>query len=458
MSGKRRRQLQGRILSFYACAPDPPVAGGAAVLEVVIASGRAVDEVAGAFAVAWHTVQATINMAIMTLPAVDDITVRLLGIDEHRFRTVRFFRDPAANNGQGAWKRVEPWMTTFVNLQTGQVIGVVDGRDTAAVATWLAARSPAWRDRVEVVAIDPSAAFRATVTRALPTARVSVDHFHLVQLANLMVTQVRQRVAREQLGHRGRKDNSAWAHRLLLLRAGDRLSPAALDRLFKIFAHGDPTDEHGAAWAVKERLRMLLATTDLPAADTARGLLGIAVVSADTAECWKLWNTINAWWTEIETFIETRVTNARTEAANTAIKQIKRTGRGYRNHDNYQARILLRSARQTRRRSPLNQQATTLNCGWPKNDPVRVLAIFTLRSPDVVETTFVRVPLRCVVLVSFCSCRAAPMCSVASASTSAWRIVWSRVRINLESSALRIASVNSSRADWFRVIASSLLS
>ncbi len=193
-------------------------------------------------------------------------------------------------------------------------------------------------------------------------ARVSVDHFHLIQLANLMVTQVRQRVAREQLGHRGRKDNAAWAHRLLLLRAGDRLSPAALDRLFKVFAHDDPTDELGAAWGVKERLRMLLATTDLDAADTARGMLGITVVSADMDECWKLWNTINAWWDEIETFIETRVTNARTEAANTAIKQIKRTGRGYRNHQHYQARILLRSARQTRRRSPLNQQATTSNC------------------------------------------------------------------------------------------------
>ena len=39
-----------------------------------------------------------------------------------------------------------------------------------------------------------------------------------------------------------------------------------------------------------------------------------------------------------------RVTNARTEAANTGIKQIKRTGRGYRNPAHYQARILLTSA------------------------------------------------------------------------------------------------------------------
>lgn len=113
----------------------------AAVLEAVVASGRAVDEVAAAFAVAWWTVQATINAAVMTLPAVDDVRVRLLGIDEHRFRTVKFFRDPEANDGRGGWKRVEPWMTTFVNLQTGQVVGVVDGRDSTAVATWLAART-----------------------------------------------------------------------------------------------------------------------------------------------------------------------------------------------------------------------------------------------------------------------------------------------------------------------------
>jgi hypothetical protein len=146
-----------------------------------------------------------------------------------------------------------------------------------------------------------------------------VDHWHLVRLAILMVTKVRQRVAQETKGHRGRKDDLAWAHRMLLLRAGDKLSERAVHRLDRVFAHDDPTGEVGAAWGVKERLRMLLACTDLDTADTARGLL------------------------------------ARTEAANTA---------SYRNHRHYQARILLRSHRQTRRRrTRLNQQATTANCG-----------------------------------------------------------------------------------------------
>jgi len=40
-------------------------------------------------------------------------------------------------------------------------------------------------------------------------------------------------------------------------------------------------------------------------------------------------------WTEIEVFLITGVTNSRTEAANTSIKQLKRTGRGYRTAEHY---------------------------------------------------------------------------------------------------------------------------
>ncbi|MDQ2849520.1 MAG: transposase, partial [Actinomycetota bacterium] len=46
-------------------------------------------------------------------------------------------------------------------------------------------------------------------------------------------------------------------------------------------------------------------------------------------------------WAAIEVFITTRVTNAKTEAANVTIKNIKRCGRGYRSHANYQCRIML---------------------------------------------------------------------------------------------------------------------
>ena len=73
-------------------------------------------------------------------------------------------------------------------------------------------------------------------------------------------------------------------------------------------------------------------------------ILGCYVIAADMDETWRLWHTIQAWWPAIEVLIRTGVTNARTEAANTGIKQIKRIGRGYRNPAHYRARILLTSA------------------------------------------------------------------------------------------------------------------
>jgi transposase len=270
----------------------------------------------------------------------DSVVVRRLGIDEHRYRSVRFFRDPATN----AWRRYEPWMTTFVDADTGRVLGVVDGRDSAGVAAWLTARSQEWRDRVEVVAIDPSAAFRKALREHLPHAAVSVDAFHLVKLANDAVTTVRQRVSRELKGRRGRKIDASWANRRLLLRAGDTLSQSALRRLGDTLRRDDPTNEIGAAWAVKEQLRRLLGSGSLAKAAARRQVLDEYVRAARMPETDRLAATLTAWWPQIEVLIVTGVTNARTEAANTSIKQIKRTGRGFRNPDHYRARILLASA------------------------------------------------------------------------------------------------------------------
>ena len=311
-----------------------------AALEAVAWAGRAVLEVAACLGVAWWTVQAVINTAATAMADPDSLPVRHLGIDEHRYRRVRFFRDPDT----AKWCRYEPWMTTLVDADTGSVLGVVDGRGSAGVKAWLDARSSAWRNGVQVVAIDPSAAFRKAITDALPHAAVSVDHFHLVQLANQMLTMVRQRVSRDLKGRRGRAIDSSWANRRLLLRGHDTLSTKARTRLIKTLREDDPTQEIGAAWGIKEQLRTLLACGSLADAQEEKMRLGYYVMVADMPETWRLWETINVWWTEIEVFLVTGVTNARTEAANTSIKQLKRTGRGYRNAEHYKARILLRSA------------------------------------------------------------------------------------------------------------------
>ena len=59
----------------------------------------------------------------------------------------------------------------------------------------------------------------------MPQAKIVLDHFLLVMLANKMPTDVRQRVQHAQQGRRGMKVAPAWAHRRLPLRAGAELSP-----------------------------------------------------------------------------------------------------------------------------------------------------------------------------------------------------------------------------------------
>lgn len=58
---------------------------------------------------------------VLTLPDVDELRPRMLGIDEHRFRSVRYFPDP----GSSSWIWHEPCMTTIVDMDTGQRLHLV---------------------------------------------------------------------------------------------------------------------------------------------------------------------------------------------------------------------------------------------------------------------------------------------------------------------------------------------
>lgn len=69
-------------------------------------------------------------------------------------------------------------------------------------------QNQAWRDRIEVVAINPPAAFKKTITGYLPNAKITVDPFHLAQLGNLCLTRVRQHLTHDLHQHRDRKTRS----------------------------------------------------------------------------------------------------------------------------------------------------------------------------------------------------------------------------------------------------------
>jgi transposase len=124
-----------------------------------------------------------------------------LGIDETRFRSVRWILDGIT------WKRSDPWLTSFVDCSRGgpgSLLGLAPGRTGECVRECLGEQSEAFRRRIEIVVIDPSAPYASSIRAGLSNTKVAVDIWHLVALANQMVTEVRQRATREQLGRRGR--------------------------------------------------------------------------------------------------------------------------------------------------------------------------------------------------------------------------------------------------------------
>jgi transposase len=285
--------------------------------------------------------------------------VCVLGIDETRRGKIRWVQDPVTGKWRVAHDR---WHTAVVDAAgTGGLLAHIDGRTAAKVSEWLLAQPDSWRAGITHVTIDLSASYLRAVTDALPDAVVVADRFHLVQLANQMLTDVRQRATRDVRGRRGRKKDPEWAARRRLLTAHERLTPETFARLWNSLVHaGDPGVEILHAYTVKENLRQLL---DLAGSNPDRDVISHRLwrfydqaASSTSPEVHRLAATIEAWWPAVEAAINTGYSNARSEGYNRLAKHQGRNAFGFRNVNNHRRRIRWACTRQYRRATALTTQ------------------------------------------------------------------------------------------------------
>jgi len=99
--------------------------------------GRTVAEVANELGCDWHTINDAVlayGQQLVDHPdRIGDVTA--LGLDE-----VLFAR-------RGKW-RARQWSTSIVDVSTGRLLDVVDGRDAAPACRWLQMRGPGWRGQI----------------------------------------------------------------------------------------------------------------------------------------------------------------------------------------------------------------------------------------------------------------------------------------------------------------------
>ncbi len=306
--------------------------------------------------ISWPSAHAAFAAKAGEILEEEPAPVAHLGIDEHRRGRPRWRQD--TDTGEYV-QLADRWHVCFYDLDGNQgLLGQVEGRTSDDTAYWLAGATPAWRDAVEVVAIDMCAIFASAVRKMLPRAAIAVDLFHVVQLAVKTTGDVRRRAIRELYGRRGKAGDPEYGIKRLLTRNLESLSPEQFEKIIETLDATAPGQQLAIAWIAKEKLRSALklrarVTGSTPCERQVRDRLfsfyDWCAQNEDIPELRTLASTIARWENEIVTAVTTGVTNATAESLNRLAKLEARHAYGFRNPANQRRRVRIACTRGTRR-------------------------------------------------------------------------------------------------------------
>ena len=300
-----------------------------------------VARVAEGLGVAWNTANDAVlaegKRVLIDDPArLDGVTA--IGVDEHVWRHTR---------------HGDKYVTVIIDLTpirdgTGpaRLLDMVEGRSKQAFKNWLSERPEAWRDAIEVVAMDGFTGFKTATTEELPDAVAVMDPFHVVRLAGDALDQCRRRVQQAIHGHRGRKDDPLYRTRRTLHTGADLLTEKQKDRLAALFV-GDEHVEVEVTWWIYQRM---VAAYREPDRKKGRALMVKLIDSIShgvpnaLVEIVTLGRTLKKRADDVLAYFDRPGTsNGPTEAINGRLEHLRGSALGFRNLTNYIARSLLES-------------------------------------------------------------------------------------------------------------------
>ncbi len=300
-----------------------------------------VSRAAAGLGVSWHTANSAI-IAEGKRRLIDDPHrfdgVTTIGVDEHVWRHTRLG---------------DKYVTVIIDLtptrnRTGpaRLLDMVEGRSKAVFKQWLAGRPKAWRDGVDVVAMDGFTGFKTAAAEELPDAVPVMDPFHVVRLAGDALDRCRQRVQQATLGHRGRAGDPLYTARRTLHTGANLLTEKQRARLEALFA-GDEHVEVEATWGIYQRMIAAYREPDKTKGKTMMQAVIDSVTSSvppALVEIRRLGRTLKQRAVDVLAFFDRPGTsNGPTEAINGRLEHLRGSALGFRNLTNYIARSLLES-------------------------------------------------------------------------------------------------------------------
>jgi transposase len=208
------------------------------------------------------------------------------------------------------------------NIQNNTIVNMLPNRDKKTVTNYL--YNLQGKKEIQYVAMDMWTPYRDAVTAAIPDARIVIDKFHVVRMANDAVEKVRKSL-REQLTPKQRR--GLMHDRFVLLKRERDLN----DRE-RLLLDGWTANypELGAAYRLKEGFYGIYEGAASPqSALSAYEAWNKAVVPEVRDAYSDLIRAFTNWQPWILNYFDHPVTNAYTESLNSLIRVMNRLGRGY---------------------------------------------------------------------------------------------------------------------------------
>ncbi|AXH96814.1 ISL3 family transposase [Ornithinimicrobium avium] len=305
----------------------------------IVCQHLSMARVAEGLAVSWNTANDAV-LAEGRRVLIDDPTrlegVRVLGVDEHAWRHTR---------------KGDKFVTVIIDLTpvregTGpaRLLDMVEGRSKKAFKDWLADRDQAWREGIEVVAMDGFSGFKTATTEELPDAVSVMDPFHVVRLGGEALDECRRRVQQELHGHRGRKGDPLYSARRTLHTGADLLTDRQHERVESLFARPEHVEVQ-CTWGIYQRMIYAYRAPDRTAgrAEMASVIEALSSgVPARLVELRKLGRTLARRVCDVLAYFDRpRTSNGPSEAINGRLEHLRGLALGFRNLTHYIARALL---------------------------------------------------------------------------------------------------------------------
>jgi transposase len=237
-------------------------------------------------------------------------------------------------------RRGHRYVTVVINGDTGETLGIVAHRDTAALSGFLVSQGHRWLKGVKVVVSDGSGSYRASIRQHLGHATHVLDRFHVARWFCAGMIEVRRRIQR--IGPHGTRpafEPTVFRSRYLQLTRLDHLEAHRIEALGRVLA-GRPELE--AAWRMLQHLYGIHLANNNEEANQAFGAFIETYQNHPLLEFEKLTETLLQWGDEIFAFHDAdRITNGRIEGTNNKLGVLKRIAYGFTNTANFAARALL---------------------------------------------------------------------------------------------------------------------